>query len=117
MSEITRTIPSTIHGDRVWLFVEPVSYSTKDGRIVRLAIWETQCAVCGAPFQVKTPFAVVDGAPSNSFTQVNCPRHKFTLAEASRLGRAPLERRRMVFEKLRQEKLDHDERDLWAALG
>ena len=117
MSEITRTTPSTIHGDRVWVFIEPESYLAKDGRTVRLAVWESSCVVCGALFRVKTPAATVDGAPSNSFAAVSCERHKFTLAEASRLGRAPLERRRALFEKLRQEKIDRDERELWAALG
>ena len=62
-----------------WLTFEP--YTRKDGTETELSVWESACAVCGAPFTVATPRT---GA-SKAFGRKHCDTHKLNKQEASAL--------------------------------
>ena len=82
------TIACAIHGPRVWTRVGVRQHVCRDGRVVRLAVWESPCMVCGQAFEVSTPRNVITHERSRAFSKVTCPRPRLTAAEASRLSAA-----------------------------
>jgi hypothetical protein len=80
------TIQSAIHGKRVWTRVGIRQHVTRDGRVVRLAVWQAPCAVCNEAFEVATPRNVITHEGSRAFSKITCERHRLTPAEASRLS-------------------------------
>jgi hypothetical protein len=115
MSGTTLTVQSAIHGERIWQHVGQRDHVTHDGRAMVLAVWETHCVVCGAPFQAATPGKVTAREQSSTFNCTTCPRHRMTPTEISRLRRAKATDRRAIFEEIRKAKLattsEWDKRD------
>lgn len=70
-----------IHNGRTWTLRGREPYTRKDGSRTELLVWETACAVCGGPFQVKTPAAL--WRLSQGFAQVHCEAHKLTRKQAT----------------------------------
>ena len=91
-------------GDRVWRRVGERDYTTRAGKPTVLAVWETPCAVCGAPFQIMTP-TTATGEKTKSFTSSTCPVHRMTPSESMKLRYAKTEKRRDVFEAIKRMKL------------
>jgi len=62
-----------------WLAFKP--YTRKDGTDTELSVWQSHCAICGAPFTVATPKA----GHTQSFYNKHCTDHKLSKAEATAL--------------------------------
>jgi hypothetical protein len=77
------TIASAIHGPRVFTRIGVRQHVCRDGRAVRLAIWETPCVVCGVAFEASTPRNVISDMGSRALTKITCKSHRLTAAEAS----------------------------------
>ena len=67
------TIASAIHGPRVWTRVGVRQHVCRDGRVVRLAVWESPCMVCGQAFEVSTPRNVITHEGSRGILQSDVP--------------------------------------------
>ena len=74
----TITIPSCLHGDRVWTCIGPSGRATFKG--VPLDLWETPCVVCGSPF---TRSATRPG--SGAFDVTTCEEHRRQLPRLARV--------------------------------
>jgi hypothetical protein len=101
-SALTVTTTSNLHGERTF---RRVTDGTKTG----VAIWQGTCAMCGAPFEVKTPQGVVSAEQSKSFCGISCPAHRLTPAEVMRLRFTKAAERRDVFEAIKARKLAHSQ--------
>ena len=100
------TISSALHGERTWRRVGIRDYLTSDVRQVGLAVWESECAVCGARFQIAAPMGAASIEQSASFGLTTCPAHRMTPSEAGRLSVANLDDRRWAFECIKRQKLN-----------
>jgi hypothetical protein len=69
------TIRSAVHGDRVWRRIGERDYTCRDGREIVLAVWETRCVVCNAPFQIKLSIGT---KRSHAFETTTCPAHRMS---------------------------------------
>jgi hypothetical protein len=99
------SMTTPVHGQRIWRRIGEREHTTRDGRNVRLAVWESRCEVCGEPFQA----AMLNGitpAQSKAFELATCKRHRITGVERARLRWSkPGDERRATFEAIRREKL------------
>jgi hypothetical protein len=68
---------------RVFVLVGEEPYQRKDGVMTTLKVWRSNCAVCGAPFTVKTPTSFSSAGDSKSFGAKHCADHKLTREEAT----------------------------------
>lgn len=57
------------------LRIEP--YTRKDGKQTQVAVWESACATCGAPFEQKSPIW-------RPHPLANCPAHRGVRTDAQR---------------------------------
>jgi hypothetical protein len=48
----------------------------RSGRVVKLAIWESNCATCGEAFQRTTPTEPAGMMMSEFHSVINCPLHR-----------------------------------------
>lgn len=55
-----------------WLLVAEEPYTRKDGKHVKLLVWNRQCAKCEGIVVAKTP---VDPTGTKAFTSKHCPKH------------------------------------------
>lgn len=107
---MTLTIPSKLHGDRIWRRVGERPYTTRDGRPILLAVWETPCVICGEPFQIALTPNIASVEKSRSFEVTTCPAHRMTPDERWRLKkRCKPSARRKKFEAIKKAKLNHGE--------
>jgi hypothetical protein len=101
----TITIPSSIHGPRIFTLLGVQRHETRDGRISRVAMWESTCMVCGQPFEITASRKANSANGSRAFTKISCPRHRLTVGEAARLSMGgPTARER--FEQIKRAKLE-----------
>jgi hypothetical protein len=68
---------------------------------IELPVWQSTCVICGEPFEVATD----GGITSKSFAVTTCPAHRMTPSERAKLRFAKAEKRRAVFEAIKQKKL------------
>lgn len=73
------------YNGRVWLLVGREPYTRKDGTATELLRWQTPCAVCASPVEIRTPVAY-DG--TKAFGAKHCAAHKLTQTQVMRLGNA-----------------------------
>jgi hypothetical protein len=91
---------SASFGDQVFRRVGERPYETKSGWKISRTIWESECAICGAPFRVE---ATKGTRPLRART---CPAHRLTKGECGRVGGlSSLEKRRRAFEEIKAKKL------------
>lgn len=70
--DTTVTVPSRLHGDRTF---HQVRLETRV-----LAVWQSYCAVCGRPFEVRAPLGASCGG---AFNVVTCPAHRGVLQQGA----------------------------------
>jgi hypothetical protein len=103
--DLTLTISSALHGERIWRRVGERPYTTRDGRPILLAVWETLCTVCGAPFEITTTTRVRSAEQTKRFQATTCPAHRMTHSEIMKLMSRRPAIRRNAFETIKAAKL------------
>src|ERR1700730_1690444 len=89
-------------GPRTWRRVGFKDHVTRDGRQMKLAIWESACTICGASFHVGTLETVFSSQGSRSFSKATCPAHRLTPSEVSKIRFAKKDNRLAVFETIKR---------------
>ena len=99
-ADLTLKVSSALHGERLWRRVGTRDHTTRDGRSVVLALWQSTCVVCGNPFEVTMRSSISSVEGSNSFEVTTCPAHRMTPSEVSKLRFAKAADRRALFEAM-----------------
>jgi hypothetical protein len=94
---------SPLHGDRPWRRVGSRDHTTRDGRHIILAEWESGCTICGKPFRATTPGNVSTVEQSKTFQMVTCEAHRMTPANVARLRYAKPADRPAIFEAMKRD--------------
>jgi hypothetical protein len=97
------TILSGYHGERLWTRVCDRKHVRPGRKPVRLAVWQADCAVCGAPYEVATRRHPTSSEPR--FSVMTCRLHRLTPKERGRLAAGDDDRRRAVFDEIKRAKL------------
>lgn len=63
---------------RVFVLWGSEPYQRKDGGLTTLKVWRATCAVCGAPFEIKTPSTTSAASDSKAFGRKHCDAHKLS---------------------------------------
>jgi hypothetical protein len=107
MTEIepTVTVASAIHGERTWRRLGTRERTRRDGTQLELAIWESRCTICGAPFEIATASSAKSVEQTKRFLTTTCPAHRMTPSEVGRLRSAKRDQRRSVFEAIKATRL------------
>jgi hypothetical protein len=89
-------IKNVVVKNRTFALVGEKQYQRKDGTWTTLKVWRSDCAVCGAGFEVATPSAVTDASGSKAFGAQHCALHRLTPAQTKQRWLEGLKKQRGV---------------------
>jgi hypothetical protein len=96
----TVVVKSLLHDDRTFRRIGTKPHQRKDGVDTELAIWQSQCVICGAPFEVCTSMQIKVPERTHDFKITTCAVHRLTGPEKMKLLYTKRHNKRAVFDAI-----------------